>query len=78
MPSKPDRPYRVVLTDDGPLLVPGPVEVTLDDGTVVASSRFAVAICMCRRSSIPPWCDASHRRTAGPCRTRHEEEGTAS
>jgi CDGSH-type Zn-finger protein len=64
-----------VLTEDGPLLVPGPVEVTLPDGTVAVSTRFVVAVCTCRRSGIYPWCDTSHRRrTAGPPRPRHEEE----
>ncbi|WP_338703483.1 CDGSH iron-sulfur domain-containing protein [Streptomyces sp. Q6] len=48
--------------DDGPLLVEGPVEITLDDGTTVSSDRFLVAVCTCRRSRRYPWCDASHRR----------------
>ncbi|WP_215455603.1 CDGSH iron-sulfur domain-containing protein [Streptomyces sp. ATCC 21386] len=46
----------------GPLLVEGPVEVTLEDGTTVSSDRFCVALCTCRRSRIYPWCDTSHRR----------------
>ncbi|MFD4539423.1 CDGSH iron-sulfur domain-containing protein [Streptomyces bauhiniae] len=54
----------VTLTPDGPLLLPGPVEVTLPDGTVVTSRRFTVALCTCRRSRIYPWCDTSHRRRA--------------
>ncbi|MFF3001029.1 CDGSH iron-sulfur domain-containing protein [Streptomyces sp. NPDC057950] len=33
----------------------------LDDGTVVRSDRFMVAICVCRRSRTYPWCDTSHR-----------------
>ncbi|MGW6360664.1 CDGSH iron-sulfur domain-containing protein [Streptomyces sp. NPDC055092] len=36
---------------------------------MVASSRFAVAVCTCRRSAIFPWCDTSHRR-------RRESGGT--
>ncbi|WP_374701153.1 CDGSH iron-sulfur domain-containing protein [Streptomyces sp. TP-A0874] len=47
---------------DGPLLVEGPVEVVLADGSVVASERFTVAVCTCRRSLKYPWCDTSHRR----------------
>ncbi|MFJ8553298.1 CDGSH iron-sulfur domain-containing protein [Streptomyces sp. NPDC093676] len=77
MPSKPDRPCRVVLTDDGPLLVPGPVEVTLADGTVAVSTRFVVAVCMCRRSAIYPWCDTSHRRRTADCPGTHEEGGAS-
>ncbi|MFB6625413.1 CDGSH iron-sulfur domain-containing protein [Streptomyces sp. NPDC056374] len=45
----------------GPVLVQGPVEIVLDDGTVARSERFMVALCTCRRSRIYPWCDTSHR-----------------
>ncbi|MET9879376.1 CDGSH iron-sulfur domain-containing protein [Actinacidiphila glaucinigra] len=55
-------PTRVTLTRDGPILIEGPVEVVLDDGRVVRSDRFVVAICACRRSRKYPWCDTSHRR----------------
>jgi CDGSH-type Zn-finger protein len=41
--------------------VEGPVEVELEDGTVVSSDRFRVAVCTCRRSRRYPWCDTSHR-----------------
>ncbi|GHH84033.1 hypothetical protein GCM10018793_47350 [Streptomyces sulfonofaciens] len=56
------RPCRITLGAEGPLLVPGPVEVVLDDGTVATSDRFTVAVCTCRRTRTPPWCDTSHRR----------------
>ena len=45
----------------GPLLVEGPVEVELPDGSVVRSDRPVVALCTCRRSRRQPWCDTSHR-----------------
>ncbi|MEU1202877.1 CDGSH iron-sulfur domain-containing protein [Streptomyces sp. NPDC005813] len=51
------------------MLVEGPVEVVLEDGTTVASRRFAAAICTCRRSRTYPWCDTSHRRRT--CETNH-------
>lgn len=44
------------------MLVEGPVEIVLEDGTTVSSDRFCVALCTCRRSRIFPWCDTSHRR----------------
>ncbi|MFI0151167.1 CDGSH iron-sulfur domain-containing protein [Streptomyces lydicus] len=66
MPSTPERPRRVTLTPDGPLLVEGPVEVIGPDGTVVVSRRFVVALCTCRRSRSYPWCDTSHRRRSPP------------
>ncbi|MER5437491.1 CDGSH iron-sulfur domain-containing protein [Streptomyces sp. NPDC002790] len=53
---------RISAERTGPLLVEGPVEVTLDDGTTVRSDRFKVALCTCRRSRRYPWCDTSHRR----------------
>ncbi|WP_443055687.1 CDGSH iron-sulfur domain-containing protein [Streptomyces sp. NBC_00690] len=55
------RPRRVTLTKDGPILVEGPVEVVLDDGSTAVSDRFTVALCVCRRSRSFPWCDTSHR-----------------
>lgn len=60
--STPPRPTRVTLTDDGPVLVAGPVEVELPDGTVVTSHRTVTALCVCRRSRNAPFCDTSHRR----------------
>lgn len=48
----------------GPLLVEGPVEIVLADGSTVVSDRFMVAICVCRRSRRYPLCDTSHRGTA--------------
>jgi len=52
----------VTLTGDGPVLVAGPVEVELPDGTVVRSDRSVTALCVCRRSRNAPFCDTSHRR----------------
>ncbi|MER5428190.1 CDGSH iron-sulfur domain-containing protein [Streptomyces sp. NPDC002588] len=63
MPNSPaDRPCRrITVQRRGPLLVEGPVEVELEDGTTVTSDRFRVALCTCRRSRRYPWCDTSHR-----------------
>ncbi|MFC6065365.1 CDGSH iron-sulfur domain-containing protein [Streptomyces ochraceiscleroticus] len=61
-PADPRAVRRLTLEKDGPLLVEGPVEVRLEDGTVVSSDRFCVALCRCRRSKRYPWCDTSHRR----------------
>jgi CDGSH-type Zn-finger protein len=49
------------------MMVEGPVEIQLPDGSAVRSDRFMVAICTCRRSKTFPWCDTSHRerRRAG-------------
>ncbi|CAL9350444.1 MULTISPECIES: CDGSH iron-sulfur domain-containing protein [unclassified Streptomyces] len=55
---------RVTVRRKGPMLVEGPVEVELEDGSVVSSDRFRVALCTCRRSRRYPWCDTSHRDRA--------------
>ncbi|MCX5401841.1 CDGSH iron-sulfur domain-containing protein [Streptomyces sp. NBC_00102] len=62
MPEAPRPHCRVTLTENGPLLLEGPVEVTLPDGGTAVSDRFVVALCVCRKSRIHPWCDTSHRR----------------
>jgi CDGSH-type Zn-finger protein len=59
-----DRARRITVQRQGPLLVEGPVEVELEDGTTVFSDRFRVALCTCRRSRRYPWCDTSHRHKA--------------
>ncbi|MCY0949802.1 CDGSH iron-sulfur domain-containing protein [Streptomyces sp. H27-S2] len=74
------RPARRVSVDrSGPVLVEGPVEILLEDGTLARSDRFAVAVCTCRRSRIYPWCDTSHRpreRTAPPPGGSDADTGT--
>ena len=62
MPNAAERPRRIRVQSDGPLIVEGPVEVVGEDGEVTVSHRFTVAVCTCRRSQIYPWCDTSHRR----------------
>ncbi|MFI8235512.1 CDGSH iron-sulfur domain-containing protein [Streptomyces sp. NPDC085900] len=65
MPNSPsDNARRVTVQRRGPLLVEGPVEVELEDGSTVRSDRFRVALCTCRRSRRFPWCDTSHRDRA--------------
>ncbi|WP_307853107.1 CDGSH iron-sulfur domain-containing protein [Kitasatospora sp. RG8] len=53
---------RVLPTDHGPVLIEGPVEIVLPDGSLVRSDRPVVALCTCRRSRRYPFCDTSHRR----------------
>ncbi|MCX3289984.1 CDGSH iron-sulfur domain-containing protein [Streptomyces sp. NEAU-H22] len=62
--DRPATPRRVTVQRKGPLLMEGPVEVELEDGSVVSSDRFRVALCTCRRSRRYPWCDTSHRDRA--------------
>jgi CDGSH-type Zn-finger protein len=55
-------PRRVRVTDDGPVLLEGPVEVELPDGRRVVSERPVTALCVCGSSKRYPFCDTSHRR----------------
>lgn len=55
---------RIVVTGEGPILVHGPVEVEMPDGTRVRSERVVTALCACGRSRRRPFCDTSHRRRA--------------
>ncbi|MCL7425037.1 CDGSH iron-sulfur domain-containing protein [Streptomyces sp. NPDC057806] len=65
MPNAPSEPpRRAKVQRGGPLLLEGPVEIELEDGSTVVSDRFRVALCTCRRSRRYPWCDTSHRRKA--------------
>lgn len=59
---------RVTPVPGGPVLVEGPVEVQMPDGTLVRSDRPVVALCTCRRSRRQPFCDTSHR-------TRSRDDG---
>jgi CDGSH-type Zn-finger protein len=61
-PADGARAREIMLTDEGPLLVSGPVEVVLPDGRRVRSDRPVSALCTCRRSRRQPFCDTSHRR----------------
>jgi CDGSH-type Zn-finger protein len=64
VPNDPsDAARRITVQRRGPLLVDGPVEVELEDGSIVSSDRFRVALCTCRLSGRYPWCDTSHRRS---------------
>ena len=60
-PANPDR-RRVTVISGGPVLVEGPVDLVTEDGSIVSSDRFVVAVCTCRRSKRFPFCDTSHRR----------------
>jgi CDGSH-type Zn-finger protein len=60
--NPPAEPRRVRVVPEGPILIEGPVEVELEDGSTMVYDRFTVALCACRRSRRFPLCDASHRR----------------
>lgn len=57
-----DEPLHIRVTRGGPVMIPGPVDIELPDGTHVTSDRFMVALCACGRSRTYPLCDTSHRK----------------
>ncbi|QMU80262.1 CDGSH iron-sulfur domain-containing protein [Streptacidiphilus sp. PB12-B1b] len=63
--------------DSGPILVEGPVEVQLPDGTLRVSERPVVALCACRRSRHYPFCDTSHRRRSLPPSAHTQADASA-
>ncbi|MFD5652710.1 CDGSH iron-sulfur domain-containing protein [Streptomyces sp. NPDC127039] len=76
-PRPPGAPRRIKVQRRGPLLVEGPVEVELEDGTTVSSDRFRVALCTCRRSRRFPWCDTSHRARSARAADGSAADGSA-
>ncbi|MEU3399856.1 CDGSH iron-sulfur domain-containing protein [Streptomyces filamentosus] len=79
-PTPPPAPARARVTPlaEGPLLVEGPVEIVLPDGTVRRSDRPVVALCRCRRSLRDPFCDTSHRRRSRAARRTESSESSDS
>ena len=49
-------PYR-----DGPLLVPGPVQLMAPSGVAVSPDRDPIALCRCGKSKRKPFCDGTHK-----------------
>lgn len=70
----PGREVVVELCPDGPVLVRGPALIRGADGEVVPRRRATVALCRCRGTRIPPWCDGTHR-VIDSARARAVERG---
>ncbi|MGH3625129.1 MAG: CDGSH iron-sulfur domain-containing protein [Sciscionella sp.] len=62
-----------MVTDDGPVLIHGPVDVELPERSRVRSDRPVTALCVCGRSRRRPFCDTSHRRRVRNADTGREE-----
>ncbi|MGH3647715.1 MAG: (4Fe-4S)-binding protein [Micromonosporaceae bacterium] len=60
--EEPIRPTRVEATDWGPLVVSGELRIALPDGGELRETR--AALCACRTTGNPPFCDAACRRTS--------------
>ena len=51
----------VVVCPGGPLLLRGDHVFEAEDGSVHHTTRPVTAVCRCRRSSLYPWCDGTHK-----------------
>jgi CDGSH-type Zn-finger protein len=56
---------RVRVCPDGPVLVRGADAVIDGQGEHHAVTRPVVAVCVCGRSSLSPWCDGTHQVMRG-------------
>jgi uncharacterized Fe-S cluster protein YjdI len=56
-----EEKIKIDISDDGPILVSGPVIIKYKGGEEVRSSKVT-ALCRCGASSNKPYCDGSHRR----------------
>lgn len=57
----PDAQIRI--TENGPYLVTGSVELLDSDGTAYATDRPTIALCRCGGSTNKPFCDGTHSKT---------------
>nr|WP_245670109.1 CDGSH iron-sulfur domain-containing protein [Micromonospora mirobrigensis] len=46
---------------DGPLVVRGDFALTTPDGRQIDARRRTVALCRCGKSTMIPFCDATHK-----------------
>jgi CDGSH-type Zn-finger protein len=57
---------RVSACPDGPVLVRGADAVVDQEGRRHEVTRPVVAVCVCGRSSLAPWCDGTHKSGRPP------------
>jgi CDGSH-type Zn-finger protein len=50
---------------DGPALVRGARVIRDEDGVAHPVERPRVAVCLCGKSAIRPWCDGTHKFVGG-------------
>jgi CDGSH-type Zn-finger protein len=52
---------RIQARLNGPYLVPGPLTMSDDSGTIKKVEQAKVALCRCGGSKNKPFCDGTHR-----------------
>lgn len=53
---------KIMMIDNGPFRVQGPIELVLDDGTPVEVKKDVVFLCRCGASTKKPFCDGTHSK----------------
>lgn len=61
-PHGDDNDVSITMCPDGPLLVRGPVTLIAADGSTIKTERPTIALCRCRGTTIPPFCDGTHKK----------------
>ena len=62
MTEQPEGPaVQIVVSENGPYEVSGPVRVVGADGRVLRDGE-RIFLCRCGHSATKPYCDGSHRR----------------
>ena len=61
-PDSHDDEVTITVCPDGPLLVRGPVTLIAADGSTVKTERPTIALCRCKGTAIPPFCDGTHKK----------------
>jgi uncharacterized Fe-S cluster protein YjdI len=55
------KSISVNISDNGPILIYGPIKIKYSGSEVINSSR-TIAFCRCGHSSNKPYCDGSHKK----------------
>jgi len=59
--EKMDNRNKIEVTDNGPILIKGPVTIKYNDQEDIKDSK-TIALCRCGFSSNKPYCDGSHKK----------------
>lgn len=51
---------QIQVSENGPLIVRGPVELNDADGNPIPVKKSVIALCRCGGSTTKPFCDGTH------------------
>jgi CDGSH-type Zn-finger protein len=69
---------RVQVTEDGPYVVVGPIDLVDHQGNPIPTQKGVVALCRCGGSLTKPFCDGTHSKIGfrGAMKAVEEAEGS--